>query len=178
MTPRTLFIFVFRVLGIISLKELCSAIPQLISTVFSLWKYSPTDGLFMVFISLLTVALFLWIPYMLIFKSTYIVDKFGLDQGFSETSLQLDINISSILRIALIVTGILILLSEIPELCRIIYRFSYMDTYSRMTGEPIDWSPAVFSGVKIILGLLIIGERKRILEFLLRSPESERKEEA
>lgn len=179
MTPRSLFIIILRVLGIVSLKELFTAVPQLIYTAYSYFSgFSVSAGLFMVFVSLLTVVLFLWISYVLIFKSPLIVNKLGLDQGFSEDAFQLNISISSILRIVLLITGALIVLSGIPEFCRILYNLLSRQEYYLRNTEPIDWSPLVFSGVKIILGLLIIGERKRILEFLLRPSDSEKEHEA
>ena len=177
MTPRTLFITILRVLGILSIKELFIAIPQLISTVAMYSLGSVSAGLFMVVISLLTVALYLWISYTLIFKAGLLVAKFGLDQNFAEPILQLNISIPSILHIAVIVTGALLLLSEIPEFCRIIYNILQERNISFMEDGSPDWSPAVFSAVKIILGLLIIGERKRILEFLENKTAAEEKTE-
>ena len=174
MTPRTLFIIILRILGILSLKELAIAIPQLISAIFSFfWSYSVSDGMTMTVISLLSVAIILWIAYMLIFKAGMLVTMFGLDGGFSEELLQVNISIPSVLRIALIVTGGVILISEIPGFCQIIYRNVSEERFQFMsTGSP-QWSPAIFSGVKIVLALLLIGERKRILAFLLRAPAPE-----
>lgn len=178
MTPRTLFIIILRVIGILSIKELFIAIPQLISTVLLFFQgYSISGGLLMIVISLLTVALYLWISYTLIFKADFLVTKFGLDQNFAEPTLQLNISIPSVLRIAVIVTGALLLLSEIPEFCRIVYYILQERNISFMENGSPDWSPALFSGVKIILGLLIIGERKRILEFLESKTAAEEKAE-
>jgi hypothetical protein len=177
MTPGSLFIIILRVLGIVSVKELFVAIPQLISTAALYSMGSISAGLFMVVVSLLTVALYLWISYTLIFRAEYLVVKFGLDQNFAEQSLQLNINISSILRIAVIVTGALLLIWEIPEFCRIIYIKVQQRTLPFLDENSPDWSPAVFSGVKIIIALLIIGERKRILEFLEGNKDAEEKTE-
>jgi hypothetical protein len=177
MSPRTLFIIILRVLGILSLKELFTAIPQLISTVALYFEgYSISGGLFMVVISLLTVVLFLWISYILIFKADYLVSNFGLDQNFTESTLNLNINSSSVLRIAIIVTGTLLLIYEIPEFCRIAYSLLQERHISFLRDGSPDWSPAVYSGVKIILALLIIGERNRILQFLEKPKDSEQGE--
>lgn len=178
MTPRTLFVIILRVLGILSVKELFVAIPQLISTIAMYMGNSVSLGLFMVLVSLLTVALYLWISHTLIFKAGYLVAKFGLDQNFAEPSLQLNISISSILRIAVIVTGALLLISEIPVFCRIVYNILQQRNLSFMEDGSPDWSPAVFSAVKIMLALLIIGERKRILEFLESRTGTEEKVES
>lgn len=177
MTPRTLFIIILRVLGILSVKELFVAIPQLISTVAMYSQGNLSLGLFMVVVSLLTVALYLWISYTLIIKAELLVRKFGLDQNFAEPVLQLNISIPSILRIAVIVTGALLLIWEIPEFCRLVYINLQRSNLSFLDNNSPDWSPAVFSAARIILGLLIIGERKRILEFLEGSTDAEKKAE-
>jgi hypothetical protein len=174
MTPRTLFIIILRVLGILSIKELLVAIPQLVTIVLSFFSgYAISDGLFMLVISILAVAFNLAVSYVLIFKAELLVEKLRLDQGIRESSLQLNINLSSILRIAIIITGFLILILEIPDFIRIIYATIQQRSISLFQNESQDWAPAIFSGVKIILGLLIIGERKRILKFLERPTLSE-----
>jgi hypothetical protein len=174
MTPRTLFILVLRILGILSLKELVVAVPQLISTIVIFFgSYSVSGGLFMVLISLLTVALFISISYVLVYKADFLVTKFGLDQDIKEPFLQLTISVPSILRIVIIITGVLVLFLEIPEFCRIIYNLLQERNLRFLQDGSPDWSPAVFSGVKIVLGLLLIGERKRILQFLNKSADSE-----
>src|SRR5688500_6340771 len=176
MTPRTLFIIILRVLGIFSIKELFVAIPQLISTVLMFFRgYSVSDGLFVVVLSLLTVALYLWISYTLIFKADFLVTKFGLDQNFAEPTLQLNISIPSILSIAVIVTGALLLLSDIQEFCRIVYTLLQQRNISFMDDGTPDWLPAFFSAVKIILAFLIISERKRLLRFLESKTDTEEK---
>jgi hypothetical protein len=181
MTPRSLFIIILRVAGILSLKGLLIAVPQLISTVLMLFRgysgYSIADGLFLIVISLLTVAVYLAISYILIFKAHVLVTKFGLDQHFTEPILNLNISISSILRIAIIVTGFLILVDEIPEFCRLVFFNLQKQRYLSYEENSTNWSPVVFSGVKILIGLLIIGERKRILQFLEKSQEAEKSEQ-
>jgi hypothetical protein len=169
MTPQTLFIIILRVLGILSFKELVISIPQLITIVLSFFSgYSISDGLFMVLISLLAVALNLAVSYVLIFKADFLVTRLGLDHGIQESSLQLNISLPSILSIAIIVTGFLILVFEIPEFIRMIHARLQQQSIAFYQNESTNWSPVIASGVKILFGLLIIGERWRILKFLAR----------
>lgn len=172
MTPRTLFIIILRVLGILLFKELFIAVPQLIYAFLSFSsEYNAGGGIMLLLLSLLYTAVVLWLSYILIFKPDMVVTKFGLDKGFDQEFLQLNVNTASVLRIALIITGGLILIPEIPEFCRSFYNIWMQRTISLMADGSPDWSPVIVSGVKILLGLLLIGERKRVLEFLLRSPD-------
>jgi hypothetical protein len=174
MTPRSLFIIILKVLGILSLKELIIAITPVISIIFPFLRgYPIADGLFMLVITLLALAANLGVSYILLFKTDVLVTKFGLTDGVSEPLLQLNISNRSILHIAIIVTGFLLLLIEIPDLIRILYTSFSMRKFSYDQGQAFDWSPMIFSIVKIILGLLIIGERKRIITFLDHKPEAD-----
>ena len=67
--------------------------------------------------------------------------------------------------IALIVIGGIVLTDEIPNFCRHFYLY-FSDKGLGYTRTKFDMSPMVFSGAKIIVGLLILGERKRIVEFI------------
>lgn len=166
MTIRTLFIIILKVLGILSLKELILVLTQFITIVASFFTgYSFNDGLFMLFVSLVALALSLAVCYFLIFRAGYLVDKLALDQGFQETTISVNIQIASIFRIVLIVTAFLILIREIPEFLRIVVLELQRPDVSLLEGGT-DWSGAIASGAKIIIALLLIGERNRILDFL------------
>jgi hypothetical protein len=171
MSPRTLFIIVLRILGILVIKEIIYAIPQLVSTVISFFTDSPMLGFLMVIVSLLTFALYLWLAYTLVYKADRLVTKFALTENFSEPVLDLNFSTNTVLRIAIIVTGMVVLIDEVPEFCRLFYRTLQQREISILySTTESDWSPLVSSGVKIILGLLLIGERKRILEMFYKTP--------
>lgn len=166
MTIRTLFIIILKVLGILSLKELILILTQFITIVASFFTgYGFDYGFFMLFVSLVALALSLAVCYFLIFKAEYLVDKLALDKGFQESTRSLNIQLASIFRIALMVTAFLILVWEIPEFIRIIISELQRHDVS-LLGGGTDWPGAVASGAKIIIALLLIGERKRILDFL------------
>jgi hypothetical protein len=174
MTPRTLFIIILRVLGILSLQDLFFSVPELLRVLLSFGKlYGLGDGFIMLFVSLLSVALNLAVSYILIFKAPQLANKLKLDSGINEPILQLNISLPSILRIAIIITAFLLLLYEIPNLVRLIY-LGIQQREVTMLRADVDWSPAFFSGVRIIIGFLLIGERRRILDFLSRNSEDEK----
>ena len=171
MSPRTLFIIILRVLGILSIKGLLTSIPQLLVILSSFFGgYSVSDSVFMLVISVIAVALDLTVFYFLVFRAEWIVEKLKLEQGILESPLQLNISMSSICGLAIIITGFFLLVTEIPELARFIYKRFQESNITFLQTSSRDWSPAVISVVKIILAFLIIGERQRIVSFLERSP--------
>ena len=171
MTPRSLLIVILRVLGIILLRALVLSATELVSSVWYIFYYgiSGSDVLFGVFITLIHILIVLALGYWLIFKTEILIDKFGLDKGFSETVFQFNINSHSILQLGLIITGAVILFWELPELVKNIYTTWQKNYMAGLTIPPkTDWSPVCVSVVRIILALLIIGERKRIIDFLVK----------
>jgi hypothetical protein len=106
------------------------------------------------------------VTYELFFKTNVILDKLKLDKGFTQDQFSFELPKSSTLTVALIIIGGIILTNEIPNLCKALYQYIQQKTILRYTEKQPDLSYAVMTGAKIILGLLILGERKRIVEFI------------
>ncbi|HEX2847015.1 MAG TPA: hypothetical protein VHN59_10740 [Chitinophagaceae bacterium] len=106
------------------------------------------------------------LTYWFIFKTEVLIDKFGLDKGFAEPSFQFKIDVSSILQMALIITATIILVWEIPSLGKNIFYVWQQSRMGFLNPEGANWSPIIISVIRIILALLLIGERKRILSLL------------
>lgn len=174
MTPKNLFNIILKIFGLFFLREIINMIPQLISVIPSFTKADDFGGeqfrrgeILPLIVTLIAIAFYVFLIYHLLFKTNKIIDKLKLDQGFNQQEFSFNISTSLILTISLIVIGGIILIDEIPNLCRNI--FSYFQEKNFMHGmtKP-NYSYIVVSGVKIIIGLLIIGERKRIVEFVER----------
>ncbi|RYY52410.1 MAG: hypothetical protein EOO09_21530 [Chitinophagaceae bacterium] len=164
MTPRSLFIIILKVFGIFLLQSLVTQGTLAIYQIFSMLTLTLGDALAPILVTLLSFGVILWVCYWLLFKPGELVTRFALDQHFKEEKLELNISMESVLRIALIVTGAIILFLELPDLIQRIYeRFNVVRFFG--DHEP-DWSPIIISGLRILLALLIIGERNRILDLL------------
>ena len=167
MTPRSLFLIVLKILGLFFLKNVIETIPQLISTISYLTQPNNFDsGIFFLIGTTLLFWYYIFLTYHLLFNADKILDKLNLDKGFSEEIFAFNITDSSILTTALIIIGGLILAEEIPNLCKALYQYIQHKTIERHTGNKVDFSYCIFAGVKIILGLLLLGERKRIVNFI------------
>jgi hypothetical protein len=119
----------------------------------------------MIVMTLISIAFILGISYILLFKAGYLVTKFGLDQQLPD-DLNLSLPIKSMFQIGIIVTGFVVLFFEIPELARLIYKFAMRKSYLYPPDGELDWSPFITSCIKIVLALLLIGERERILSLV------------
>lgn len=172
MTPRNLFNIVLKIFGLFFLKEIVFIIPQLISSILFLFQPKNFDnnqyssyGIIGFIVVLLIIAFYSFIIYQLLFNTNKILDKLQLDKGFDREEFSFNLSTSLILTIALIVIGGIILMEEIPNFCRNVFTYFQEKSLTRGMTKP-NYSYIIVSAVKIILGLLIIGERKRIVEFV------------
>ena len=171
MTPRNLFNVILKIFGLFFLREIVFIIPQLISSIsllitpdnFSNNK-SSSYGIAGFVLPLLILVFYVFIIYQLLFKTNNLIDKLNLDKGFNQEEFSFNLSTSMVLRITLIVVGGVILTNEIPNLCRNIFSYFQEKSLTHGMTKP-NYSYIIISAVKVIIGFLIIGERKRIVEF-------------
>ena len=174
MNLRKLFNVILKIFGLFFLREIINTIPQVISPVFRYFAIADIGPITAtLLVSFLTLAFYTFLVIQLLFKTNKIIDTLKLDQGFDEEELSTDskdeflknLSSTSILTIALIVIGGVILTDEIPDFCRRFYLYFNQSTIRFNSIKP-DPSYMILSGAKILIGLLLLGERKRIVDFI------------
>lgn len=171
MSPRSLFIIVLRVLGIFSLKVLVLSILEFILNGFQYFTNSYFSfGLGMIILELVIVGLYFLVSYVLIFRAATLVDRFDLSRDIPNP-LGFSINTRDILRIALVITAATLIISELPVLISNGIKMLKQDQL--LFNQPVNWSSVVIPGVKVVIGLLLIGERKRLLDIFLKDQADE-----
>jgi len=168
MTPRTLFNIILKILGIFFIKDFLAIILQLLSVVLFLTKSdSAIEGISTLVSFLMILLVYGLVSYFLIFKTEMIIDKLKLDKGFDHQAISLNIHRSTILSISIIVIGGMLVVDELPNLCRQL--FSYYQERRMTHGQTNpNISYSVLSGVKIVIGLLIMTEQRKIVNLIER----------
>jgi hypothetical protein len=168
MTPRSLFTIVIKILGIFFFKNIIETIPQFISTAMTISSSDSVEGASYIFLGTTVIlAFYIFASFVLLARTDKIVNMFKLAEGFEQGTFSFDMPISSILNISLIILGGLILTNEIPNLCRALYSYVVERNLLKYDQRRPDISYSVLIAAKIILGLLLLGERKRIISFIL-----------
>lgn len=163
MTPKSFFKIVLKISGLFFLKEIIEMIPQFISFVWVFTEQGDSGNNSMGYIIFFTIIIVnCFLVYQLLFNTNYIINKLKLDKGFEQENFSFDISSASILNIALIVTACIILFEEIPSFCQGIINIILIKKITPSIQNP-GFSNLVTSAVKIVLALLLIGERKRII---------------
>jgi hypothetical protein len=166
MTPRSLFNIILKVLGIFLLRDVLATIPQLLSIFLYFTKPDTAmEGIWTLLFIIVTLAVYSLVSYYLIFRSELIIDKLNLDRGFDQETIPLNVHRSTILSISIIVIGGLMVAEDIPALCRQLFAYFQEKRMTHGATNP-SLSYSVMNGVRIVLGLLLIGNQRKIVNFI------------
>jgi hypothetical protein len=165
MSVKTLLNIVLKALGIIFLRDFISIAPSFLSVFSSLINFS--EGITPLISSFLSVVAYGAIAYLLIFRTGWFIEKMKLDEDIEESNVSFDINPSTLLTICLIIIASVLILDAVPYLLRELYLyFDYIKGKSNYLATPQpDYTYMIIYIGKIIIGLLILGYLKRIVEY-------------
>jgi len=166
MTPRSLFNIVLKVLGIYFIKDVLLALSQTVSIIAYFPQYdSPREGIYSLAMAagpLLVYTLFSWL---LVFQTNRITHFLRLDREESDVMLPVRIHRSIILSLAVIVTGGITLVNELPELVRHgVYYIQERKIYARMAHPDVSYF--LMATFKVGIGLLLIIFNRIIVNFI------------
>jgi hypothetical protein len=116
-------------------------------------------------LTLLALLVYIFTSYLFIFKSDFLIVVLKLETDGQEDVIPLSMHRSSVLAIAIFIIGGLILSQEIPNFFRQAY--VYWETRKVSFGEAKpSLSFLILAGVKILIGLLIIGYQNNIVSYI------------
>jgi RsiW-degrading membrane proteinase PrsW (M82 family) len=170
MKARDLFTIILKIFGIYLIKDILFAIPKVFYYIIQFAQNSLEEGIFAFFASLLSLAFSVLIVYILVFRTDLVVSKLKLTKGVSEEPLLIDLHRSSVYTIAIIITGILILVFSVPELVKELYYWiEYIDSKNRFfASNPFDYTNLLTIIAQVILGMLLLNNQRNIVNFIER----------
>ncbi|MBP6455682.1 MAG: hypothetical protein KA275_03030 [Chitinophagaceae bacterium] len=161
-----MFKIIIKIFGLFYIQEIINFIPQLISTLLYYSKTeSKEEGIWSIIFTFVVLAFYILISFILLFKTNFILDILKLDQEFNQEEFSFNISISKALIIAIFIIAGLILINEIPNLFKQLFLYYQKKQMTHATTKG-DFSYIILSAVKVIIALLLIGERKKIVDFI------------
>ncbi|UYZ63509.1 hypothetical protein [Hymenobacter weizhouensis] len=164
MTSRILFIIILKVIGLLALKDilvgLFGALPAL---GYAFQEAGSVEGVIYLLVLVGSVALYCLLPYAFIFKPAWLADKLQLSSGIEQEAIPLAVHRSTILSVAIIVVGGLLLVNELPNFLRLLLAYS-----QERRGGVIDpeLTNLVQTATKIALGALLISKQRQLVNFI------------
>lgn len=169
MTPDTFWKFFLKAFGLYLIWQTLTIIPSFFSTLMYV-NSTPEKSDWLPTISAIVFIILFFIAVLrcCIFKSEWVIDKLSLTKGFANEKIDVNIHRSSLLSIAIIVLGGLILADGLP--LSIFYIFDYIqhsnsyDSFSKNR-----YSPFVVSNLlKVLIGYFMIADSRLIVNFIER----------
>lgn len=114
------------------------------------------------------MSLHLVIVYFLLFKTRLLISKLNLTAGLSDQPLIVNLHRSQVYTIAILITGLLILVFSIPMLVKHLYGWhEYISSRENMFGaRSYDYSSMLVSVTEVLIGLLFLGNQQTIVNFI------------
>jgi hypothetical protein len=102
-----------------------------------------------------------------VFKTDRVINILKLDQGFDQDALPINMHRSTILSIAIIVIGGLLVLHEVPNFFR--QMFSYFQEKSMNYSKTSQGIPyMVLAGVKVLIGVFLMVYQRGVVNLIER----------
>jgi len=158
MSVRNFWTVFLKILGIWLVIQGVSVIPSFISVIPFMENNSKDIS-----VVLLTVSIYFFILWLFVFKTSWLIDKLKLEQGFIEEKIEFNIKRSSIITIATIVFGGLIFIDSLPLFCK--ETFSFFHLKHMFIDNPGSGS-IIFHLVKTVIGYLMMTNSQVIVNLI------------
>lgn len=133
------------------------------------------DYIWMILSTVLTVVVYFFILWLFVFKTSWLIDKLHLEKGFEDEKIELNIQLATILPIAIIVTGGILIINSLPNLCKEIFTFFQIKSLSWQESSQTGW--IILYLVEVILGYLLMTNSRQISEFINKRADSEKEDD-
>ena len=165
MKVRTFWLILLKIIGFFLVLKGVNVIIYSFAT-FSIINSGDDSTIIWVILSIiLTVIVYLFILWLFVFKTTWLIDKLRLEKGFEEEKIEINVSLSNIISIAIIVIGGIMLIESLPQLCKQIFTFFQMKSILK-ENQTIGWIILYF--LQASLGYLLMTNSKRITTFINR----------
>jgi hypothetical protein len=167
MTIRTLWMLILRLLGVSVVFSTLSYAPIFIQqlTFSFLLNEAPPDFLLVFSIGVVLLTFFILIRYLIFFPVT-VIDKLKLDQGYPESSINLNVRPGVILSIGIFVLGGILFVENLPFAFKKILE-SIGSAHITLAEEKPDYIWVVPS-IQALLGYLLMTNSRAVAAFVMR----------
>ena len=167
MTPNSLFNIILKIIGLFFIRDFLVLVPQVLSLISFIFNFS--EGISPLVALLLSTAVYAMLSYLLMFRTNWVIEKLRLAEGFEENVLPLNIHRSTVLNIAVMVIGALLVINSVPSLLRQVYLYIQLnrEKYSVIDVTPNpDTSLVIVLIVELVIGLLMLGYNRAIVNYI------------
>jgi hypothetical protein len=172
MTIRTFWNILLKILGIYLVVSGVSVIMSHLSMVATIFAMGTDDMIYYIATTLSILVAYFFILWLFVFKTSWLIDRLDLENGFEEERIDLKGDFSAIMTIAIIVIGGIMLIESLPMLAREFSLYIQRKEIAFQENPSIGWT--IFYVVKAMIGYLLMTNSKPIATFIYKkSPKNE-----
>lgn len=176
MQINTFWKILLKIVGIWLLFSCISIIPQFYSTLSFTNGNLNTETLMMIwFMLVVSIVIYILIIRLFLFKTEWLVEKLKLERNFKEEKIDLNIKSLTVLTIAIIVIGGLMIAESLPNFCSGLFNFLQQKTLFK---DYPDSHWLIYHFLKIIIGYLLLTNGKRLAKYIDKESVEEKKPNA
>jgi hypothetical protein len=176
MLINTFWKILLKIVGLWLLFNCISIIPQFYSTLSFTNGDLNIESLLLIWLMLIvTIIIYILIIRFFLFKTEWVVEKLNLEKNFNEERIDLNIKNSTVLTVALIVIGGLIIAESLPNFCSGLFNFLQQKILFK---DYPDAHWLIYHFLKIIIGYLLLTNGKRLAKYIEKESAEEQKPNA
>jgi hypothetical protein len=167
MAPRTFFVIVLKITGILLLKDFLLILPQLIGDAYAAFSGVATeDVMWQLLPTVFILSVLAWIIRLCFYRTDYIIDKFSLDQHFTQELFEINIHRSSVIQISAILLGCWMIVDAVPVLANDLFYY----VLQKRSGIPDNSNTIqlLVHSVQILVGLALVSNSRLVLNIIER----------
>lgn len=164
MSPRTLFNIILKVMGIYFIKEVLLLLPQLLSSFALLNQGLGTQGWFILFSVIITLAVYSLVIFYLVLDTDAVIDRFELLKGVEEENLSINVHRSTVLTIVILLVGIVLVVTILPYFLQSAYNY-FMERRYSYESRP-NPSRLILYAAELFLAILMIIYKNVLVNFI------------
>lgn len=169
MTPKTFFTILIKVVGLYLLFYFFITFFQTITAIVTILNLSygnSIEAIISAFGLMVMMILYAVLLKYIFFKTDFIIKKLALDQHFEEETFAINIHRSTILSIAVIVSGAVFLMDGLPHLVSALYTYAANKPISAYQNTQPSLEPIIFNSAKVFIGFILINHNRAIVNFI------------
>lgn len=164
MLIKTFWTILIKIIGLWVLFTCISIIPQFATTLSFTNGSLNTESLLMIWLILFgEIFIYILIIRVFIFKTNWIIEKLKLENNFTEERIDLNIKSTTVLTIAIIIIGGIILVESLPSFFSRLFDFFQQ---KNLLKDYRDTSWLIYYFIKIIIGYLLLTNGKVLTKYI------------
>jgi hypothetical protein len=166
MSPRTLWTIILKIFGIYILLQILYTLPQLFIFILTIKDQQAINALQEISTMLFFISVYLFMLIAFLFRTDWLINILKLEKSFNDEKLEINIHRSTVLKIAVIFSGIMLFAESLPALLRGLFAY-YQDinSYNGFKRYP-EGGMIVFNLAKVFISYFMMTSSRLIVNFI------------